>query len=110
MKTFEELTNTQLAAALESAANCFEKWQRATFAERGAIAAKAASLMRERIDEFAQLVTLEMGKLTAEARGEVELSADIIDYYAKNAERFLAPEPFKPPGIRKQKAGASGIN
>lgn len=96
VKTFEQLTDAQLEAALETAANCFEKWRHTTFVERGAIAAKAASLMGERVDEFARLVTLEMGKLIAEARGEVELSADIIDYYAKNAERFLAPETLKP--------------
>jgi succinate-semialdehyde dehydrogenase/glutarate-semialdehyde dehydrogenase len=52
--------------------------------------------MRARIDEFARPVTLEMGKLIDQARGEVMLSADIIDYYAKNAERFLAPEHLKP--------------
>ena len=52
--------------------------------------------MRARIDEFARPVTLEMGKLIDQARGEVVLSADIIDYYAKNAERFLAPEHLKP--------------
>ena len=37
-----------------------------------------------------------MGKLIAEARGEVDLSADIIDYYATNAERFLAPQHLAP--------------
>ncbi len=37
-----------------------------------------------------------MGKLIDQARGEVILSADIIDYYAKNAERFLAPESLAP--------------
>jgi succinate-semialdehyde dehydrogenase/glutarate-semialdehyde dehydrogenase len=37
-----------------------------------------------------------MGKLIDQARGEVALSADIIDYYAKNAERFLAPQHLKP--------------
>jgi succinate-semialdehyde dehydrogenase/glutarate-semialdehyde dehydrogenase len=37
-----------------------------------------------------------MGKLIDQARGEVMLSADIIDYYAKNAERFLAPQHLKP--------------
>jgi succinate-semialdehyde dehydrogenase/glutarate-semialdehyde dehydrogenase len=52
--------------------------------------------MRARVDEFARPVTLEMGKLIDQARGEVMLSADIIDYYAKNAERFLAPEHLKP--------------
>jgi succinate-semialdehyde dehydrogenase/glutarate-semialdehyde dehydrogenase len=96
LKTFEELTDKQLERALETAATCFESWRRTTFAERAAVVAKASAIMRARIDEFARPVTLEMGKLIDQARGEVMLSADIIDYYAKNAERFLAPEHLKP--------------
>ena len=96
LETFEELTDKQLDKALETAATCFETWKNRTFAERSAVAAKAAAIMRARVDEFARLVTLEMGKLIDEARGEVALSADIIDYYAKNAERFLAPQHLKP--------------
>jgi succinate-semialdehyde dehydrogenase/glutarate-semialdehyde dehydrogenase len=52
--------------------------------------------MRDRVDDFARLVTLEMGKLYAESVGEVMLSADILDYYAKHAERFLEPEFLDP--------------
>jgi succinate-semialdehyde dehydrogenase/glutarate-semialdehyde dehydrogenase len=37
-----------------------------------------------------------MGKLIAQSRGEVLLSADIIDYYARNAESFLAPRKLTP--------------
>ena len=96
LKTFEELTDKQLEKALATAATCFETWQLTTFAERAAVVAKASAIMRARIDEFARPVTLEMGKLIDQARGEVVLSADIIDYYAKNAERFLAPEHLKP--------------
>lgn len=95
LKTFEELSDKQLETAIETAANCFETWRRKTFAERAAVVARAAAIMRERVDEFARPVTLEMGKLIDQARGEVVLSADIIDYYAKNAERFLAPEHLK---------------
>ena len=96
LKTFEELTDEQLEKALATAATCFEKWRRTNFSERAAVVTKAAAIMRRRIDEFARPVTLEMGKLFDQARGEVELSADIIDYYAQNAERFLAPEYLKP--------------
>jgi succinate-semialdehyde dehydrogenase/glutarate-semialdehyde dehydrogenase len=96
LKTFEELSDEQLEAAIETAVTCFETWRHTTFAERAVVVAKAASIMRARIDEFARPVTLEMGKLIDQARGEVVLSADIIDYYAKNAERFLAPEHLKP--------------
>jgi succinate-semialdehyde dehydrogenase/glutarate-semialdehyde dehydrogenase len=96
LKTFEELTDKQLERAIETAATCFESWRHTTFAERAALVAKASAIMRARVDEFARPVTLEMGKLIDQARGEVMLSADIIDYYAKNAERFLAPEHLKP--------------
>ena len=53
---------------------------------------RAAAILRERPDEFARLRTLEMGKLYNESVGEVELSAEIFEYYAENAETFLAPE------------------
>jgi succinate-semialdehyde dehydrogenase/glutarate-semialdehyde dehydrogenase len=96
LKKFKELTNKQLETALKTAATCFEIWRHKTFAERATIVTKAATLMRDRIDEFAKPVTLEMGKLIAESRGEVALSADIIDYYAWNAEDFLAPQILKP--------------
>ncbi|MFA6046164.1 MAG: aldehyde dehydrogenase family protein, partial [Phycisphaerales bacterium] len=96
LKTFEELTDKQLESALEAAATCFDTWRGTTFAARATVVAKAAAIMRERIDEFARPVTLEMGKLIEQARGEVSLSADILDYYAKNAETFLSPQQLKP--------------
>jgi succinate-semialdehyde dehydrogenase/glutarate-semialdehyde dehydrogenase len=52
--------------------------------------------MHEHIDDFAKPMTLEMGKRINEARGEVEFSSSILAYYAKNAERFLAPEKLHP--------------
>ncbi len=50
--------------------------------------------MRADKEHLAQLVTLEMGKLIAEARAEVTLAADILDYYAKHAEHYLQPQPL----------------
>jgi succinate-semialdehyde dehydrogenase/glutarate-semialdehyde dehydrogenase len=96
LKTFDELTDKQLESAMATAASCFETWRHTTFANRAAVATKAAAIMRARVDEFARPVTLEMGKLIDQARGEVLLSTDIIDYYAQNAEGFLAPQHLKP--------------
>jgi succinate-semialdehyde dehydrogenase/glutarate-semialdehyde dehydrogenase len=96
LETFEALTATQLEKAIKTAETCFESWRHTTFAERAVTAAKAATLMRERAEEFAKTATLEMGKLIAEARGEVALSADILEYYAWNAEGFLTPQILKP--------------
>src|SRR5665647_178649 len=96
LKTFKELTDNQLETALGNAATCFDNWRHTTFAWRAAVVTKAAVIMRARTDEFARPMTLDMGKLIAQARGEVVLSADIFDYYAKNAERFLAPQHLEP--------------
>lgn len=89
LKTFDTATDAELEASLAKAAACFDGWRKETFAERGAVAVRAAAIMRARVDEFASLITLEMGKRIDEAKGEVMLSAAIIDYYAKNAEAFL---------------------
>lgn len=96
LKSFEEITDKQLELALATAQACFQTWKQMTFTARAVVVAKAAAIMRERSDELAKLVTLEMGKLIGESHGEVALSADIIDYYAKNAERFLATEKLQP--------------
>ena len=96
LKTFDSLTDAQLEASLVKAATCFDVWRQASFAQRAAVSAKAAAIMRARVDEFASLITLEMGKRIDEAKGEVLLSAAIIDYYAKNAESFLVPIQLTP--------------
>ena len=61
LKTFKELTNKQLEKAIKTAVTCFESWRHATFAERAVVAAKAAAILRARVDEFARPVTNEMG-------------------------------------------------
>ena len=90
IKQFALNTDAELERAVAQAQACFERWQRTTFAERAAVLSKAARLLRSRTEEFASLITLEMGKLIAESRGEVALSAEIIEYYAQHAEGFLA--------------------
>lgn len=96
LKSFEVLTDAQLEEKLLAADGCYKAWKHTSYAERAEIIAKAATLLRERADDFAHTMTLEMGKRIGEARGEVMFSADILDYYAKHAERFLAPEKLDP--------------
>jgi succinate-semialdehyde dehydrogenase/glutarate-semialdehyde dehydrogenase len=92
LKTFENHTDVQLQQIIAQADETYRNtWSQKSLFERKVIVKKAAALLREQIDEFAAYVTLEMGKLFKEAKGEVELSADILDYYADNAEAFLAP-------------------
>ncbi len=96
LKKFDELTDKELETKIAAAAACFETWRKKTYAERAAVVAKAAAIMHAKADEFAHTMTLEMGKRINEARGEVEFSSNILAYYAKNAERFLAPVKLHP--------------
>ena len=93
LQTFEQIDDAQLEEKLKRASDCFENvWRQKTFTERSSVLARAAAILRERPQEFAELITLEMGKLLPQSLGEVALSAAILDYYAEHAEHFLAPE------------------
>ncbi|HVI56082.1 MAG TPA: NAD-dependent succinate-semialdehyde dehydrogenase [Luteibacter sp.] len=96
LKTFEQLTDEQLEEKLDAAAKCYATWKHTSYADRARIVARAATLLGERVDEFARTMTQEMGKRIDEARGEVTFSAEILAYYARNAEGFLAPEKLNP--------------
>jgi len=97
LETFDEIDDDQLERALQTADRCFGSWRSRTFSERGAVLTGAAIALRVRIEELARPITLEMGKLIKESRAEVALSADILEYFAENAERFLAPEKLDTP-------------
>jgi succinate-semialdehyde dehydrogenase/glutarate-semialdehyde dehydrogenase len=96
IKSFEVLGEPQLETKIAAAQTCFETWRHRSYAERAVIIAKAGEILHSRAGEFAHIMTLEMGKRISEARGEVEFSARILAYYAKNAERFLAPVKLNP--------------
>ncbi|MFM0209515.1 NAD-dependent succinate-semialdehyde dehydrogenase [Paraburkholderia sediminicola] len=96
LKSFDKLTDEQLEKSISAAETCFQTWKHTTYAQRAEIVAKAATLMRQNVDDFARLATLEMGKRIDEARGEVKFSADILAYYAEHAKTFLAPTKLNP--------------
>ncbi len=68
-------------------------WRRSSFDERASLMRAAASTLRGRVTPLAELMVREMGKPIGQARAEVEKCAWVCDYYADNAEFFLAPEP-----------------
>jgi succinate-semialdehyde dehydrogenase/glutarate-semialdehyde dehydrogenase len=94
--SFDEITDKQLEQKLAAATACFDTWKHTTYAQRAAIVNKAAKLLHDQADHFARIMTSEMGKRIGEAKGEVEFSSQILTYYAKNAERFLADVPLHP--------------
>ena len=96
VQSFDEITDAQFQGKIAAAAECYATWRHLTYQQRAVIVAKAGELMKSNVDAFAHLMTIEMGKRIGEARGEVEFSARILEYYAKNAEKFLAPVKLHP--------------
>jgi len=90
--TFPDATDAEVLQAIDAADLAFRSWRETSFATRATVMRSAAAILRRDTDAYARILTLEMGKLLAEAAAEVELSAAIFDYYADNAERLLAPE------------------
>jgi succinate-semialdehyde dehydrogenase/glutarate-semialdehyde dehydrogenase len=96
VKSFEEISDKTLEEKIVAATQCFATWKQKSYAERAKIVNKAAKLLHEQADHFARIMTLEMGKRISEAKGEVEFSSQILAYYAKNAEKFLADVKLHP--------------
>jgi len=96
LKKFDEINDKEFEAKIATAQACYEIWRHKTYTERAVIIGKAAELMHTKCDELAKIMTLEMGKRISEAKGEVEFSSRILAYYAKNAEKFLAPVKLHP--------------
>jgi succinate-semialdehyde dehydrogenase/glutarate-semialdehyde dehydrogenase len=88
---FPFLETAEIDGVVERAHAAFLEWRRRPVEERARIVGRAGELMLERKDEFAALVTREMGKRIQEAGGEVQLAASILGYYAENGPRFLEP-------------------
>ncbi|MFT8551493.1 MAG: NAD-dependent succinate-semialdehyde dehydrogenase [Acetobacter okinawensis] len=94
VKTFADATDQDVQNALDKAYGAFQSWRDVSFAERAKVMTAAAKILRDNMDDYAALLTLEMGKVFAEARAEVTLSAEIFEYYAEHAERLLTAEPL----------------
>lgn len=92
---FDTLTNEELEAKLAKAQEAYKTWSKTSFEERAALMKKAAQLARERRDELAAINTIETGKLVTIAAWEMNLCADIMEYYAETAEESLKPHYIK---------------
>lgn len=95
LKEYENTSDAQLEVVLERAHKLYKKWRKDDQLEtRKAQLHEVAAILRRDRDKYAEILTKDMGKLFTEAQGEIELCADIADYYADNADKFLEPTPL----------------
>jgi len=92
---FETLNDADVPRVLAIADGAYRAWRSENLTQRAGVISRVAELYRERTEELAAILTAEMGKPIVQARGEVAICAAIFDYYADNAEKFLADEPLE---------------
>ncbi len=85
--TLPHATRADLDRALAAAEKGLAVWRATTAYDRGRLMRKAADLVRERTDAIARVMVQEQGKPLAEARAEVTVTADIIDWMAEEGRR-----------------------
>jgi succinate-semialdehyde dehydrogenase/glutarate-semialdehyde dehydrogenase len=87
LATLPHAEDSDLDEALQAAERAFHGWRKTSPKERGRVLKRGAELIRERIDQIAQVMTLEQGKPLAESRGELAYAADVIEWYAEEGRR-----------------------
>ena len=92
VKSFDEYSSEQVSLIIEKAQTAFLTWRETSFMERSKLMFKAASMLRNNKNKYANIMTIEMGKPITQAIAEVEKCAWVCDYYAENAESFLSEE------------------
>jgi succinate-semialdehyde dehydrogenase/glutarate-semialdehyde dehydrogenase len=102
LATLPHASKADLDAALEAAKKGFAQWKATSAYDRAKIMSKAAALMRERHDAISKIMVQEQGKVYVEARAEVIVSADIIDWYAEEGRRSYGRiVPGRGKGVRQ---------
>ncbi|MFL5805378.1 MAG: NAD-dependent succinate-semialdehyde dehydrogenase [Roseiflexaceae bacterium] len=92
LRTFEPLSDIQIDAKLQRAAETFRTYRRTSFAERARMVVRAAEILEADKDSLGRLMTIEMGKPLNAAVEEAAKCAWACRYYAEHAEGFLADE------------------
>ncbi|MCB2410288.1 NAD-dependent succinate-semialdehyde dehydrogenase [Hymenobacter lucidus] len=95
LRHFRAFSWAKTERILAQAARAAVSWPQTPFAERSHLLHRAADLLRERQQELARLMALEMGKPVADGRAEILKCALTCDYYADHAEEFLRDEEIK---------------
>ena len=87
--SYEQPADGEVDAAIGRADATFREWRDTSFQRRRELLVDAAKILRDRVDEYGELMTREMGKPIEQARGEVKKCAWVCEYYAETAEAHL---------------------
>lgn len=95
IKTYKSFSLKTVEEKILRAKKVFADWKHVPFSEKATLMHNAARVLRNHLQQYAILMTQEMGKPIAQSRAEIEKCAWVCDFYAENAENFLADQAVK---------------
>src|SRR5215475_8739403 len=93
LKEFSRFDDAEIEKQLSRAEEAFRRYRRTTFTERAELLHATTELLFQEKKKFAEIITLEMGKLFHDSIAEIEKCARGCRFYAENGARFLEEEP-----------------
>src|ERR687886_1296447 len=90
--TYDNISSAEVSQRVKKSKAAFEKWGKLDISERTAYMRNLGRVVRKNKDEYATLITEEMGKPIRQSIAEIEKCAWVCDYYSDHAESFLRDE------------------
>ncbi len=95
IQEYDLMDDAELNEIVQNTNKAQESWRKKSFDERAERLQKAAQILKDRKEEFAELMAREMGKPLPQGESESEKCAWVCEYYADNAESFLQDQPIE---------------
>lgn len=94
LNRYTEMGSPEIDKVLNKAMDAYVSWRDVSFSKRSSLMLSVAQELRENIEQYAEMITSEMGKPISQSQAEVEKCAWVCEYYAENAQDQLEPEPI----------------
>ncbi len=90
--SYKEYSQNEINHIIAETDGEFAEWKQTNFDIRAELLSNTASILKKNIDEYSNIMTMEMGKCIRESRAEIEKCAWVCEYYAENGKSFLSPK------------------
>lgn len=97
---YPAISSAELITRLDRSGTAFQDWRQVPLSERCHLMRNAGAVLRDNGEEYARMITLEMGKPITESRAEIAKCAWVCDYYADHASEFLVNEEIRTDATR----------
>ena len=98
IQVWQNMTSAEVMAAADLSHDAFLKWRQLSVTQRVPYFQRLAAVLRANLEQWAELITTEMGKPITESRAEIEKCAWMTEVYASRAEGWLADESVEVDG------------